>query len=96
MKKPSDPPLKGELCLQLCDHSTICALPYGLGLPPHFTASDPLAEIKLLSADPLAGTSANDPVGVRGNDLFYPSPQLKSPFQVYSDYFATCVLLERP
>lgn len=47
MKKPSDPPLKGELCLQLCDHSTICALPYGLGLPPHFTASDPLAEIKL-------------------------------------------------
>lgn len=52
MKKPSDPPLKEELCLQPCDHSTICALPHGLGLPPHFMASDPLTEIKLPECRP--------------------------------------------
>lgn len=66
-------PFKVELRLQSCDRSTICALPHGLGLPPHFTASDTLTEIKLPKCRPLAGNpseSANDPVCLRKNLLF--------------------------
>lgn len=84
-------PFKVELRLQPCDRSTICALPHGLSLPPHFTASDALTEIKLPKSWPPAGTpseSANDPVCLRRNQLFFscvcplPSPRLCSYFIV--------------
>lgn len=54
MKKPPDP-FKAGLHSQPCDHSTICALPHGSSLPPHFMASDTHTEIKLLKSHPLLG-----------------------------------------
>lgn len=79
-------PFKAELRLQPCDRSTICALPHGLGLPPHFTASDTLTEIKLPKSRPPAGApseSANDPVCLGEKPAFLlfclPSPNVPTP-----------------
>lgn len=70
MKKPPDPFKEHS---SACDHSTICSLPCGLGLPPHFMVSVTLTKIKLLKSWPPAGTppeSTNDPVCPGRNLLF--------------------------
>lgn len=103
MKKPSDP--HTPVLKWNSARSPVIILPFVpspvVGVCPHISwLQTPSLRSNSASGDPLAGTpseSANDPVCARRNDLSStPPPQLKSPFQLYSDYFATCVLLERP